>query len=300
MQIQKMKNSLPKQKITILGHDNIDVDAFLSGILLSKLLNFLKIDNEFVILEKVKENETYKIVKELFNIDMKKWEKVSEDGNRNLFLEDHFETTHLGKIVGCIDHHPTAKKIEYKYQYRRNSCASAYLIYEIMQHEGYQLTKEDAKMVIVAMMVDTTSFRNLKTIYEEVEIAKKLAEKYSLEYEKLLKYCLCITPIENMEIKDIVENGKKHYNYAGTKVESAYIQVYGMPDENTINCWLEYLQESIAISNVKLKVFIIYETKTNKTIEYRVSSKKISITAHDGVLSRGKDIMPKIEKMFLK
>ena len=87
MQIQKMKNSLPKQKITILGHDNIDVDAFLSGILLSKLLNFLKIDNEFVILEKVKENETYKIVKELFNIDMKKWEKVSEDGNRNLFLE---------------------------------------------------------------------------------------------------------------------------------------------------------------------------------------------------------------------
>lgn len=300
MQIQKMKNSLPKQKITILGHDNIDVDAFLSGILLSKLLNFLKIDNEFVILEKVKENETYKIVKELFNIDMKKWEKVSEDGNRNLFLEDHFETTHLGKIVGCIDHHPTAKKIEYKYQYRRNSCASAYLIYEIMQHEGYQLTKEDAKMVIVAMMVDTTSFRNSKTIYEEVKIAKKLAEKYSLEYEKLLKYCLCITPIENMEIKDIVENGKKHYNYAGTKVESAYIQVYGMPDENTINCWLEYLQESIAISNVKLKVFIIYETKTNKTIEYRVSSKKISITAHDGVLSRGKDIMPKIEKMFLK
>lgn len=300
MQIQKMKNSLPKQKITILGHDNIDVDAFLSGILLSKLLNFLKIDNEFVILEKVKENETYKIVKELFNIDMKKWEKVSEDGNRNLFLEDHFETTHLGKIVGCIDHHPTAKKIEYKYQYRRNSCASAYLIYEIMQHEGYQLTKEDAKMVIVAMMVDTTSFRNSKTIYEEVEIAKKLAEKYSLEYEKLLKYCLCITPIENMEIKDIVENGKKHYNYAGTKVESAYIQVYGMPGENTINCWLEYLQENIDIFNVKMKVFIIYETKTNKTIEYRVSSKEISITAHDGILSRGKDIMPKIEKMFLK
>ena len=300
MQIQKMKNSLPKQKITILGHDNIDVDAFLSGILLSKLLNFLKIDNEFVILEKVKENETYKIVKELFNIDMKKWEKVSEDGNRNLFLEDHFETTHLGKIVGCIDHHPTAKKIEYKYQYRRNSCASAYLIYEIMQHEGYQLTKEDAKMVIVAMMVDTTSFRNSKTIYEEVEIAKKLAEKYSLEYEKLLKYCLCITPIENMEIKDIVENGKKHYNYAGTKVESAYVQVYGMPWENTINCWLEYLQENIAISNVKMKVFIIYETKTNKTIEYRVSSNEISITAHDGILSRGKDIMPKIEKMFLK
>ena len=300
MQIQKMKNSLPKQKITILGHDNIDVDAFLSGILLSKLLNFLKIDNEFVILEKVKENETYKIVKELFNIDIKKWEKISENEDRYLFLEDHFETIHLGKIVGCIDHHPTTQKLNYEYQYRRNSCASAYLIYEIMKQEGYQLTKEEAKMVIVAMMVDTTAFRSTKTIQEEVKEAKKIALEYSLDYEKLLKYCFCLTPIKNMEIKDIVENGKKHYNYAGTKVESAYVQVYGMPDENTINCWLEYLQESIAISNVKVKVFIIYETKTNKTIEYRVSSKKISIIAHDGVLSRGKDIMPKIEKMFLK
>lgn len=72
MQIEKLKNIAQKRKITILGHDNIDVDAFLSGILLSRLFDFLKIDNEFVILEKVKENETYQIVKELFNIDMKK------------------------------------------------------------------------------------------------------------------------------------------------------------------------------------------------------------------------------------
>ena len=31
------------ETITILGHDNIDVDSFLSGILLSNLLNYLKI-----------------------------------------------------------------------------------------------------------------------------------------------------------------------------------------------------------------------------------------------------------------
>lgn len=299
MQIRKIRNSLPKQKITILGHDNIDVDAFLSGVLLSKLLDFLKIDNEFVILEKVKENETYKIVKELFNIDMKKWEKISENEDRYLFLEDHFETIHLGKIVGCIDHHPTNKKFDYEYQYRRNSCASAYLIYEIMKQEGYQLSKEDAKMVIVAMMIDTTAFRSTKTIQEEVEEAKKLALEYSLDYEKLLKYCFCLTPIKNMEIKDIVENGKKHYNYAGTEVESAYVQLYGMPDENTVNSWISYLKDSIRISNVRMKVFIIFEMKANKTIEYRITSENVTITEHKGILSRGKDIMPKIEEIFL-
>lgn len=54
MQIEKLKNNFAKRKITILGHDNIDVDAFLSGILLSKLFDFLKIENEFIILEEVK------------------------------------------------------------------------------------------------------------------------------------------------------------------------------------------------------------------------------------------------------
>ena len=37
------------KKITIIGHDNIDVDAFLSGILLSNFLTFLGIENEFLI-----------------------------------------------------------------------------------------------------------------------------------------------------------------------------------------------------------------------------------------------------------
>ena len=87
MQIEKLKNNFAKRKITILGHDNIDVDAFLSGILLSKLFDFLKIENEFIILEEVKEDDTYQIVKELFNIDMKKWENVSEKADRYLFLE---------------------------------------------------------------------------------------------------------------------------------------------------------------------------------------------------------------------
>lgn len=302
MQIEKLKNNFAKRKITILGHDNIDVDAFLSGILLSKLFDFLKIENEFIILEEVKEDDTYQIVKELFNIDIKKWENVSEKADRYLFLEDHFETIHSGKIVGCIDHHPTMQKLNCEYQYRRNSCACTYLIYEIMNQEGYPLTKEDAKMIIVAMMIDTTSFKSSKTIPEEVDVAKNLASKYSLNYEKLLKYCLCLTPITNMELKDIVENGKKHYNYAGTEVESSYVQLYGLPDNDIINSWLEYLKNSIKTSNIRMKVFLIFEMKTYQTIEFRISaqSKIIDVTVHNGILSRGKDIMPEIEKIFSK
>ena len=65
--IREFARKMEGKKLTILGHENIDVDAFLSGVLLSRLFDFLKIDNEFIVLEEVAEgNETYDIVKKLF------------------------------------------------------------------------------------------------------------------------------------------------------------------------------------------------------------------------------------------
>lgn len=296
--IEELKDKTRGRKITILGHDNIDVDAFLSGILLSNLFNFMEIDNEFIILEKVNEGETYNIVKEIFEIDMKEWMKVGEKQTRYLFLEDHFETVHGGKVIGCIDHHPTNRHLDYEYQYRRNSCASAYLIYELMKKLKYPLTEKEAKMIVVSMMIDTTAFKSTKTIPEEVKTAEELALHYGLDYDYLLKYCLCLTPIDSMKIEEIVKNGKKHYNYAGVQVESSYLQLYGMPNEDTLNEWLKYLKDSIKNTTIIMHVFIIFETENIQTIEYQITKKTTKCTVYNGILSRGKDIMPRIEKMF--
>lgn len=236
--------SMKDRELVILGHDNIDVDAVLSGILLSKLFNYLKIKNHFYILESVKEGETYNIVKGLFGIDMKQFEKIGENEKRLLFLEDHFETVHAGKIIGCIDHHPTSREVKYDFMYKRNSCATAYLIYEIMQLVGYKPSAEEAKMIIVSMMVDTTSFKSSKTIMEEVEVAKKLAYEYELDYDYLIKYCLCLTPIDKMTVEEIITNGQKYYDYYGYKVSSAYLQLYEKPSDSIVNdVWIKALRE---------------------------------------------------------
>ena len=168
----QLTNTLKGKKVTIIGHDNIDVDSALAGILLSKLLNFLNIENEFKILEEVKEDEAYYIVKELIGIDLKKWQGKEEE-NRNLFLVDHYETIHKGNVLGIIDHHPTKQEKGYDFMYVKNSCATAYMIYEIMQAVNFPITKMEAKMIIVAMMVDTISFRSSKTVKEEVEQVKE-------------------------------------------------------------------------------------------------------------------------------
>ncbi len=296
---EELVNSLKGKKITILGHDNIDVDATLSGILMSQLLNFLGIENEFCIIEEVKENDTYTIIKKLLKIDMKKWQKQEEKDDKNLFLVDHYETIHKGKVIGCIDHHPTQQNKNYNFKYVRNSCATAYLIYEIMKQVDFPIQKEQVEMIITAMMVDTVAFRSSKAIKEEVEEAKKLAEEHGIDYDLIEKESLCLTPIEEFSIDEIISNGQKWYNYNGSKVGSSYLQLYGMPEEDTLQEWINKLKEKREETQSDMLVFIIFETKSNTTYDYQIMEDCIKESIHKGILSRGKDIMPLIESRYL-
>ena len=76
-QLENLKQSstgLPE--INIIGHDNIDVDALLSGVLLSKLFNFLNIKSKFRIIQPIKKDDTFNIISELTTINMKKKKKA--------------------------------------------------------------------------------------------------------------------------------------------------------------------------------------------------------------------------------
>ena len=134
IRLKKLEEVLAnKGEITIVGHDNIDVDSVLSGVLLSRLLHYLNIKVHFAILQPIHKNDTYQIVSELTDIRMEDYEEVKENELRNLFLVDHYETTHKGQVVGCIDHHLTEKENTYEFSYVRNCTATTYMIYELMR-----------------------------------------------------------------------------------------------------------------------------------------------------------------------
>lgn len=299
MRVKDLKEVLSQyEKVSIIGHDNIDVDAFLSGILLSKLLEYLEIKNEFIILEEVKENETYKIIQELFRINMKEYVNKKEDTSRKLLIEDHYETKHSGEVIACIDHHPNDGGKKYPFLYSRIACSTSYMVYELMQEAGYKISNIEAKMIIASMMIDTVSFRSGKTVEKEVIEAKKLAEQYGINYEELEKYCLCLTPIDEYSVNEIINNGHKYYQYNGNKVKSSYIQIYGRIDRETIIRWISAIKYSMKLESIQMWVFIIFECKTEKTYEYRITESKVELIESKGILSRGTNIMPKIEKLF--
>lgn len=294
--------ALDGKRITIIGHDGYDIDSVISSLLLSKLLTFLNIDNKVVILEKIKDYETFIKLQETFEINLFNYFDYTEDEDRNLFLVDHYETYHFGNVVGCIDHHPTSEKIRYKYYYFKKSCATAYIIYELMQEFGYQINAVEAKMIIMAMMSDTVSFRNSKTVKAEVEVAKSLASKYNIDFEALEKYCLCLTDISNLTIDEIIFNGIKTYDYRGNIVKASYLQLLELPDKEKIELWREAIFNKVIQEKIALWVFIIYDLNNSNTYYYHIN-KHGNIQegiAFGKLLSRGADIMPKIERMFSK
>lgn len=295
-QLENLKQSstgLPE--INIIGHDNIDVDALLSGVLLSKLFNFLNIKSKFRIIQPIKKDDTFNIISELTTINMYDYEEKEESLN-NLFLVDHYETTHNGNIIGCIDHHPTKKEHAYTFSYVRNSSATAYLIYELMKEANYPLTDVEAKMIIISMLVDTTAFKSSKAIPEEVKAAKNLAKRFKLDYDYLEKYCLCLTPIDQMKICEITSNGQKQYNYNGHIVTSAYLQLYGMPAIEIVNSWINHL--NTVVTSRTSNTEYIFNTQNSQTIEYQITKRYTKKIIHNGILSRGKDIMPQVKRKY--
>ena len=253
------------------------------------------------LLQNIIQDDTYKIIKELTGIEIKNYECTVEDSSRTLFLVDHYETIHAGTVIGCIDHHPTYKENTYPFSYIRNATSATYMIYELMKVANYPISTEEAKYIVISMLVDTTSFKNSKAIPEEIMLAKELAAQFNLDYEYLEKYCLCLTPIETMTISEIVSHGQKFYNYNGHKITSSYLQLYDMPSEQTINLWLNYIKDEFIQkdkTDIEMFVFIIFDTLNDKTYEYNVYEDICKCFVYDGILSRGKDIMPKIEKDF--
>lgn len=292
--------ALNREEITIIGHDGYDIDSIISAILLSKLLTFLNISNKVVILQEIKEDETFEKIYETFEINLYNYYEEKEVATRNLFLVDHYETNHLGKVVGCIDHHPTEKRVRYEYYYFQKSCATAYLVYKLMQEFNYTINALEAKMIIMAMMADTVSFRNSKTVKAEVEEAKALAKKYSIDFEELEEYCLCLTDISNLTIDEIICNGIKEYCYSGNIVKASYLQLLGLPDKEKIDTWRNAIFDKVIQEKIALWIFIIYDLTNCNTYYYHINKYG---NIREGIdfgklLSRGKDIMPKIEQMY--
>lgn len=286
-----MFNYLKGKEVTILGHDNIDVDSCISGILLSKLLTFKNIENKFVILDKQISKDTYDCLLKLgYDLNNFKSDLISN----YVFLVDHHITVHSDNVVGCIDHHPTIQELNYNLYLNTKSSSCAKLIYDLMVKEQYPITKEDVLLTIYSIFMDTCSMTSSKLVSSDKDWAIAKINEFGFNYSEIETDGFCLTDL-NDDIDTLSINGMKTYCYNNKTVKSSYIQVNQFKS-NKFRLIIKHLQNKVINSDTYLWVFLIIDFKENETYECKIYKDKIMDTWHEGILSRGSDIMPRIEK----
>lgn len=252
-----------KKKISIVPHDQGDVDAFLSSFLFSKLLDFLRIPNEILIFDQGLSRDTYTILSKLGLERIDPYLTIQEDSRRNLFLLDHYKTLHKGQVIGCIDHHPTCEKIDYWiYDYRKSS-ATAYIVYQYMLAFKMPINANLMEMVGYAMLVDTCSFQSKKTVLEEAEKLPKLLQFYDLNFEKMKEDSYLYTDIEHLSVEDAIVNGLKYYTYPKGRVRTSYLQLKKNLEEKELLVYEETIRKQM--NGILLWIFLVYALDEKKT-----------------------------------
>lgn len=285
--------------VVVLPHDNADVDSIISGVLMDRLNNFLGIKSRFCILDEKINKASAKLVLN-YGIDVNEYQGTLS-GKEMLFLVDHNQTVHgSDKVIGVVDHHPTIKENNYEYYLNSACSATAKHVYDLMVLYNFPIDKKIIEQVIIAMCVDTCSLRSDKARLVDKIWIKSMCEEYNLDIERYLTDGLMLTDLDNMLIKDAGCNGEKFYRFAKKyNVRSSYIQVINVEKyEGNIKSILRYISDEMSASDLDLWVFLVFDFKTNSTLEYQIKNGVCKKIYHNSILSRGKDIMPKIEKYY--
>lgn len=290
--------------IFILGHDQCDVDSFLSGKLLERLGRHFGLAIRFICLDSQMDEETTRIVRQL-GFKVEEVYATEDDrqvlkSNADVILVDHYQTKRvaLEQVVMCIDHHPTQELPTYAYYQNEVCSACAALIYRAISTVPELDTMEVKQWVATAIMVDTCSLKSSKTQPAERKLIQAWSEQQVIDFNQLYKVGLCLTDL-SQSTEVLIQHGLKHYQYVGEKVCSSYIQV-----DRELSAWqkrqfVAEIQNEMQESSIAMWVFLIVNVHHQKTIEYRITTRTFQEQGYGFICSRGQHIMPAIEKMFL-
>ena len=285
-----------KEKITILGHENPDIDSILSGYILASYLRYKKYNAEYVIPDK-DIDEDIKPILEYCSITYSNFSSSVASYDK-LILVDHYKTKFSNDVIAVIDHHPTISEFNYPNYINKPASSTTKHIYDIIHKENPDyISRRLVELVLIGMAVDTCSFRSSKALPGDKEWFLNMCEKYNLNKEKIIEFGDCITDTSNID-KTIV-NGFKEYNYNNKIVGSSYTQTYGLND-NIRTLIIDNLKEKVIKDKYYMWVFMDVNLKNNTSVVYEIYNNKIDVKEYDFIVSRALNIMPDIELRLSK
>jgi manganese-dependent inorganic pyrophosphatase len=304
-------------EIIIIGHKNPDTDSIITAIAYAILKNKIDNKNNYIAARCGEiNNETKAVLKKASLNEPMLIENIS---GKKVILIDHNEFTQAcdgiekAEILEVIDHH----KINFSYPlpiyfYAEPIGATSTIIAKIFFEKNIIIEKNIALALLAAILSDTVVFKSSTTTNEDREIAKKLAE--IAEVKDIEAFGIEIkrekTSLLGKSIEEIILGDFKEYKFAKGKVGIGQIEIVDFKEveelKKEIINGMEKIKNSenfdlvlLMATNILLgDTQLLCVGKIEKAEEaFNLKAKENCIYLKN-VMSRKKDIVPKIEKVF--
>lgn len=287
--------------IAIIPHNNPDVDAIISSVILKKVLHMNGIKSKIYLL-----SEPDAITKDilernkLYKVD--KWQNLKSYDK--LILVDCFT---LGKeipneVIACFDHHPTKQDINYPVYINGSYSSTSKLLYDLFIKESSlykkNTLKELVRNVLFSIYIDTNSLKSSKFNKDDLSWIQEMILKYNFSEDTLIREGYCLNDL-SLPIQDLIFNGVKQYTFPNKK--KAYISYLATEDyQGELNteiqkATLKILQEE----NIAYFWLMISDMKQDKTILLKNTVGNFEVEIINRLVSRSVDIYPRLEAINL-
>jgi len=289
------KDAAERGRIVITGHDRADVDSAAGCVLTARLLERWGIPCSVVLHEADRQSQR---VMAGFGVDPAALEGETMETDF-LILVDHHQSAHPGCVLACIDHHPTDYPPKFPYVQIEDCGASAVMALHLMQEAGVMVTEEDERLAVCALYLDTIALKSAKISREEAAWGEAQAKRLGLDEAWL--WCEGMG-LRDMSLPDreLALLGRKVYAFGEKRVISTYIQTDAMTPER-LGAILSVLWDEMKKERADLWIYLVHDPVRMRSTEYDlIPGEGIRTIKYDYLASRGKDVMPRIERAIRK
>ena len=281
-------------RVTIIGHDTPDVDSVASSVLMHALLTHWSIPSR-IVLPTCADAQVERVMPALgVHTDAMNGMLTEED---TLVLVDHHQARHPGRVVSCVDHHPTDYPPDYPYVQIEPCGACALLVLRLMKQAGMRITEDQLRLAVTAAYLDSVALRSEKIAAKEAAWARKQARALGMEEAWLIREGLGLRDM-SLPPEELAMTGRKEYDFGGRRVVSTYVQTDAMT-QSLLNAILKALHAQLRLSGADLWVFLVHDPLAMRSTRYDVAPDgRVTVTEYGMLASRGKTVMPEVERML--
>ena len=313
--MQEKKDPRGNDKIFVVGHKNPDTDSICSAIAYAE---FKQMDGINAVAARAGEiNPETKFVLEHF--DAEEPVLLESAAGKKIILVDHNEKSQAvdgidkAEIMEIIDHHrigdiETPSPIFF---HAEPVGSSATIIADFFEKAGKKLSKKTAGLLLSALLSDTVILKSATTTDKDKEVAKRLAsivnediESFGMEIKKAK------SSIAGKSARDIIKQDFKIYDLS-KKIAVCQIEIV---DDEEVKKMREELLEEMEKVRKEEQCALIAMMVTNimregtellvagdESIVEEAFGKVVNHSIYlPGVMSRKKQVIPKLEKILNK